>query len=262
MTYDEGLLNREQQKIEDCYREIGRRYCAAHRDDYDADYSGLMKTLRESEKAIADHKAEVLLANGLMLCPNCGEQIYYKSIFCNFCGIRVVAEKTEEAPVEEPAEETAEEPVEEQAEEPVEETAAEEQEEGSEEISEEAAAPAGEPEVDEPQEEPAETAPLGGKIICANCGAELDDDCFFCVECGTPVPRPKTEAPAATAARRFCVECGYQVDDPEAMFCNNCGARLSGETASPLKKCPRCGFTTDNPEVNFCIECGARMVTG
>ena len=57
MTYDEGLLNREQQKIEDCYREIGRRYCAAHRDDYDADYSGLMKTLRESEKAIADHKA-------------------------------------------------------------------------------------------------------------------------------------------------------------------------------------------------------------
>ena len=245
VTYDEGLLNREQQKIEDCYREIGRRYCAAHKDDYDADYSGLMKTLRESEKTIADHKAEVLRANGLMLCPSCGEQIYYKSIFCNFCGIRIVPEK--------PAEEPAPAPVPE----PAEETVAQEPEEAPEEATEEPKAE--EPKAEEPQDEP--DAADGGKIICTNCGAELDDDCFFCVECGTPVARPKTEAPAAPAARRFCVECGYQMDDPEAMFCNNCGARLSGESAKPLKKCPRCGFSTDNPEVNFCIECGSRMVS-
>lgn len=294
VLYDEDFLSGEQQKIEDCYTEIGRQYYASHKNDAEPEFADLFDSVKKSEKAMADHKAEVLLANGLMLCPRCGEQIYYKSIFCNFCGIRVVEEKPAEPVAEEPA---AEEPAPEEtvAEEPVPEGSAVDEPDVSgftdTEIDMESdfedfhfeKAPVSEPEPDEeqlPESEPdiapafepapaADSEPANGKIICKHCGAEIDDDCFFCIECGKLVekdemPAAKTEEKSQQDNVRFC-KCGYRVTDPEAVFCNSCGSRLESSSfagaAKPSikKRCPRCGFTTDDPGVLFCIECGHKL---
>ena len=55
-------------------------------------------------------------------------------------------------------------------------------------------------------------------LICNNCGAELEDDAKFCVECGTPVLQVKK-----------CVQCGKDLP-LRAKFCSACG--ISQEVAS------------------------------
>ena len=272
--YDENLLKSEETKIKDCYAKIGERYYAAHKDDDNAEFPELISAVKASEKAIEDHKEAVrkaeeqerierrnkeLLEKELMLCPNCGAEIYFKSIFCNFCGFRVVAEQpiasepvTAEPAVEEPA---------------VEEPAVEE------------------PAVEEPAvEEPVFVAPPTKEYnsddkapvqpankICSKCGAVLDDECVFCTECGAPVEADAAPAPVYNQAPisdsvRFCTECGFKVTDTEAVFCNSCGSRLptadvnaSVANAPVGKTCPSCGFTTTDPEILFCIECGHKL---
>lgn len=281
MIYDENLLNEEQQKIEACYSRLGERYYAAHKDDDTHEFPDLVGQIKASEKKMADHKAEVLRANGLMLCPGCGEQIYYKSLFCNFCGIRVAEKPAEEPVADEPAVEKQE----------IEEPAAEE------------------PEVEVPVAPPLEApqhfdfAPTPDNYkamrICKNCGAQMDESCTFCVECGTIFPSDEEEIPShkeseepvkveapeadskpvepaaapAPAGPRFCMECGYKVLDPDAMFCRSCGAKLESADApdqtpalavsqdeAVVKRCPRCGFNTTDKDVMFCIECGMRLI--
>ena len=268
--YDENLLKREQTKIVNCYTKIGECYYVAHKDDVNPEFHELIDAVKASEKVMADHKAEVLRSRELMLCPSCGAEIYFKSIFCNFCGFRVVPEKPVEKPVaEDPA---AEEPV-------VEEPAAEEP------VAEEPAAEesvAEEPAVEEPAAEepvfidpPTKVFDAGKKAseqsekkVCAKCGAVLEDECAFCTECGSPVvfsDPVKEEAPSESGVR-FCTECGFKVTDTEAMFCNNCGSRLpaaednNAQHSAPAEKtCSFCGFSTTDPEVIFCIECGHKL---
>lgn len=58
---------------------------------------------------------------------------------------------------------------------------------------------------------------------CANCGAELDDDCAFCTECGTPVK--KAEEPAPAVENIFCTNCGNK-EEVGTRFCSECGTKL------------------------------------
>ena len=54
------------------------------------------------------------------------------------------------------------------------------------------------------------------KKICANCGAELDQDAKFCESCGTKVDYDK----------KFCSKCGAEIKDG-AKFCKECGNPLN-----------------------------------
>lgn len=282
VTLDEKLINDEQKKIEECYVKLGEQYYAAHKDDDSAEFAELIDAVKASEKVIADHKEEVrlaeeearkaeeearrlaeekaakeqrvkeLLEKELMPCPNCDAEIYYKSIYCNFCGIKIADFKPENEDADKEPEQPENEYVTVAPEQPIVE----------------------EPAVEEPaHDEPATKVfePASSRKVCANCGAALDDDCAFCTECGTPVAAsaPKTEETTAPVKDtvRFCVECGFKVTDPEAMFCNNCGnplQPLDGEQSEPsapkVKRCPNCGFNTTDPEVLFCIECGTRLI--
>lgn len=83
---------------------------------------------------------------------------------------------------------------------------------------------------------------------CPYCGAELNDDCLFCTECGKELPRGIV-----------CPHCGASVNDGN-VFCTECGKRMdevpqatSSEHTKP--KCPHCGASMNEGDA-FCPNCG------
>lgn len=217
VTYDENLLQAEQDKIEKVYTAIGERYYAAHKDDNNSEFPDLMDAIKACEQTMADHKAEVLRQHELMICPSCGAEIYFKSFFCNFCGVRVAypeGQKPEPEIVTEP--ETEPEPEIEPEIEP--ETAPE---------------PETEPVVVVPSYEK-ETFPVTEEVTeipqvrtCRSCGYIVtDSEARFCDNCG--VPLDDTAAPAVSAASntKHCPRCGFTTTDPDMLFCIECGHRL------------------------------------
>ena len=215
VTYDENLLQAEQDKIEKVYTAIGERYYAAHKDDNNSEFPDLMDAIKACEQTMADHKAEVLRQHELMICPSCGAEIYFKSFFCNFCGVRVAypeGQKPEPEIVTEP--ETEPEP----EIEPEPETAPE---------------PETEPVVVVPSYEK-ETFPVTEEVTeipqvrtCRSCGYIVtDSEARFCDNCG--VPLDDTAAPAVSAASntKHCPRCGFTTTDPDMLFCIECGHRL------------------------------------
>lgn len=217
VTYDENLLQAEQDKIEKVYTAIGERYYAAHKDDNNSEFPDLMDAIKACEQTMADHKAEVLRQHELMICPSCGAEIYFKSFFCNFCGVRVAypeGQKPEPEIVTEP--ETEPEPEIEPEIEP--ETAPE---------------PETEPVVVVPSYEK-ETFPVTEEVTevpqvrtCRSCGYIVTDpEARFCDNCG--VPLDDTAAPAVSAASntKHCPRCGFTTTDPDMLFCIECGHRL------------------------------------
>ena len=209
VTYDENLLQSEQEKIEKVYAKIGERYYAAHKDDKDCEFSDLMDAIKACEQTMADHKAEVLRQHELMICPSCGSEIYFKSFFCNFCGVRVAyPEGQKPEPAKEPEPEIVPEP-------------------------EQESEPEAEPEtVAEPESEPVlimdgEVGEAPAVRTCKSCGYVVtDSEARFCDNCG--VPLDDTAAPAAGAASntKHCPRCGFTTTDPDMLFCIECGHRL------------------------------------
>ena len=61
---------------------------------------------------------------------------------------------------------------------------------------------------------------------CPYCGAELNDECLFCTECGKELPKGTV-----------CPHCGASVNDGD-VFCQNCGKRIgkSPESVSESTK--------------------------
>ena len=195
VNYDENLLQAEQKKIEQVYTKIGERYYAAHKDDKNCEFPDLMDEIKACEKTMADHKAEVLRQQELMLCPACGAEIYFKSFFCNFCGTRVAYPEGQK-----PAEPEAEPEVE----------------------------PEPEP---EPAFAPALIMDEGVKDApvvrtCKSCGYVVTDpEARFCDNCGVPLSGA-APAPAPAAKEKRCPRCGFTSTDPDVLFCIECGHRL------------------------------------
>lgn len=102
------------------------------------------------------------------------------------------------------------------------------------------------------------------KILCSNCGNELQANCKFCPECGNKYnPCPNCGADLKEGAS-LCSKCGYELpqkcpkcgkDIPSKVkFCPECGEILE-------KRCPKCNVVIDgNPK--FCLECGANLEKG
>ena len=56
-------------------------------------------------------------------------------------------------------------------------------------------------------------------MVCATCGAPLEDNERFCTVCGTPVEKKKIES------HIYCRQCGNLLS-PDAVFCDVCGKEV------------------------------------
>ena len=87
---------------------------------------------------------------------------------------------------------------------------------------------------------------------CPYCGAELNDECLFCTECGKELPKGFV-----------CPNCGASVNEGDA-FCTECGKKIDNipsieeEPNITQKKCPHCGACVIEGDA-FCSECGKRI---
>lgn len=99
-------------------------------------------------------------------------------------------------------------------------------------------------------------APAAGKA-CASCGAALSSDATFCTFCGKPVtadvvPR-QPAAPAPPAPAPAPVEAAVAAPAP-APVPTAPQAAASGPVA-----CSKCGKSHEDPDAMFCTECGNKM---
>ena len=92
--------------------------------------------------------------------------------------------------------------------------------------------------------------------FCEECGEQVDEDALFCNNCGAKMPVKLLPGMV------LCKHCNKAVREG-IRFCTNCGHSMLEEPEPPkaLKECANCGFTTNDPDLMFCENCGRRLVT-
>ncbi len=81
-----SAVNEEEAKINNAYLQIGRLYCANHSNDCEESFAIFVNAVKESEKRIADIKAQIRDIKGIVTCPTCGENVSLNVAFCSNCG--------------------------------------------------------------------------------------------------------------------------------------------------------------------------------
>ena len=108
---------------------------------------------------------------------------------------------------------------------------------------------------------------MPGMVLCKHCNKAVREGIKFCTNCGHSML--EEEKPKAL---KECTNCGFTTNDPDKMFCDDCGRRLVMEGGDPIeeekevvkeptrKVCTNCGFTIFDAETMFCNDCGRRLV--
>lgn len=169
-------------------------------------------------------------------CIKCRKVLAENTAFCPDCGTKQnvnIPQQTVVAPAEMVAEEvedvvapaeTVAEAVEEACEATVEEVAEEAAETEAEDVSVDDIEIADADEV-VPEFVPAEKPEIEEAVVkdtCTACGAEIEEDSAFCMNCGASLNAKK---PSAEPAFIFCSECGNK-EDVGTKFCSECGTKL------------------------------------
>lgn len=68
------------------YVQIGKLYVAKHTADYESDFAGMIGSVIESERKIAECRQRIQDIKGVVCCEKCGAEISAGSAFCSFCG--------------------------------------------------------------------------------------------------------------------------------------------------------------------------------
>ena len=93
-------------------------------------------------------------------------------------------------------------------------------------------------------------------MLCTNCNASLLHDDVFCGDCGTPVARQASVAPAAGGMS--CSRCGQPVSLDDT-FCGDCGTPVTQQTSAPPMtggmSCSKCSLPMAMDDL-FCGDCG------
>lgn len=59
---------------------------------------------------------------------------------------------------------------------------------------------------------------------CPNCGAIVEEDMLFCINCGAKLEKKEPEPQPQTQPTKYCISCGAQIQ-ADAVFCMHCGTK-------------------------------------
>ena len=93
---------------------------------------------------------------------------------------------------------------------------------------------------------------LMGVNFCPTCCEEVDEDALYCNNCGAKMPVKLLPGMV------LCPHCNKAVREG-IRFCTNCGGSMVEEPKPETKVCPNCGWETTDLEVEFCDGCGRRI---
>ena len=96
---------------------------------------------------------------------------------------------------------------------------------------------------------------LMGITFCPTCCEQVDDDALFCNNCGAKMPVKLLPGMV------LCPHCNKAVREG-IRFCTNCGGSMVEEPKPEGKECPNCGWTTTDMSLMFCDKCGRRLEGG
>lgn len=93
------------------------------------------------------------------------------------------------------------------------------------------------------------------KRECSNCGAQMEENIKFCMECGSKMEPEELKCPNCSIklpeGTKFCMECGAKVETaPEP--------KPKIETAPKEVICPKCREKYP-ANTKFCTKCGTRF---
>jgi len=106
------------------------------------------------------------------------------------------------------------------------------------------------------EEEPVveETPVVEGTPKCTNCGAALEEDAMFCINCGTPIAKAEEPAADAVIEEEPVVEETPVIEEAPAIE-EVVYDDISSLSASASSKCTNCGAVIGEG-MKFCVNCG------
>ncbi len=81
-----SAISEEERKVTNNYYQIGKLYVAMHPEDHEADFAGLICSIKESERKIADYRNQIQEIKGVTRCEKCGSEVAMNMAFCSSCG--------------------------------------------------------------------------------------------------------------------------------------------------------------------------------
>lgn len=87
-------IQEEEDKIKQGYQKIGEQvFEKIDPQNIPQEYQALYSMIQASKKIIKEIEAEQVLEAHAALCPSCQSQIPMGSVFCNYCGAKIVREQ-------------------------------------------------------------------------------------------------------------------------------------------------------------------------
>lgn len=85
------LIAEENEKIEKCCLEIGKKYVQLYASNYEEEFEDIMQTIALSQKKLGDYSMQMQFVTGVIVCTECGHKAPKGSVFCNMCGSKMPA---------------------------------------------------------------------------------------------------------------------------------------------------------------------------
>lgn len=84
-----SLINQEENKINNTYFQIGKLYVSIHGRDNEEEFVGMVNNVLEMEQRVQNYRREIQNLKGVTRCPQCGAEVQNGVAFCSTCGFQM-----------------------------------------------------------------------------------------------------------------------------------------------------------------------------